>query len=225
MKPNASLLYTPTNDIRVKTASDGWHHMRFLIHDEEWELSSISLNRGSFIIGKLKDPKEGLYGTRLKIVKKLTADMGVIASRWGRSIQPIANIRHVTEYVQFWDDTLRRINPKEFNDTKAGDKVVGVGSCNGSPMLMMKKEHNILISPSSLVHLEYSVQGSSIKQQYIYLDDENRVMVPLADMLRVMDADFGRFADPYDENPNKTLSGGEDKRLLTFHFEESFKEE
>ena len=224
MKPNDSLLYIPTNPIVVKANPGSYSHMRFEIHGDDWEMTSVSLNRGSFIVGKLNDPKEGLYGSKLKVVKKLKPDMGVRAVRWCKNLTTVVSVHTVEDYMGFWNRILQTVQPQTFGPTK--ERAIGVGNLNGSPMLMMHKNKNhVLVSPSSLVHLEWTCQGSGIKQRHIYVDDNGHLSVPLAYVLKAMDQDFGRFCDPFDKNPNKTLQSENRQHLLTFHFEETFKEE
>jgi hypothetical protein len=219
VNPNSSLDYTPTNDIKIKADMSRWGVSQFLIGNEKWKIASVSLNRGSFIMEKA-DPKEESYGAKPKLLKKIPSSLGVSCTRWHHGLSRIVSVRDKDEYAKFYANILDMVHPHKRHVVKE------IGMLEGSVLLVLNTGDRFVSRPTSGVHLEETVRGTNIKQQYIYLDDSNRMLLPLGYILAAMDSDFGRFCDPFDNNPNKTLSHKEDGgRLLTFHFTETFKEE
>lgn len=226
MKPNfASLLYKPKNNVGIAQDKDGYS-LCFTVGNDHWEAVSISLNRQSVVLGKLipgyKDRWGNSRDVEWKPVKKLTGDQGLAANSWRGGLTKIVTVTSVEKYKEFWGNILRMTKPRFFG----ARPIESIGMLNGDPVLMYADEggHYIVNSGRDL-HVATTVRGTSIKQKYLYQDGADAMSIPMGYILATLDKDYDRFADPFDENPNKTLQKEVHKRLLTIHWDETYKEE
>jgi len=218
MKMNfSSLAYNPTHAIGVEKTGGDWGTVRFVLGHDLWKIEGMSYNRQNVTLGKVNRNEDRTYEGDYLLVKKIPNNIGINALRWRGSYTPIKSVRSMEEFIAFWTSMLKTIKPGQFGDIK----IKGVGQLCNDPVLMIGDRENYVIGSQTGVHIDHTVRGTALKQKYVYQDNNGALLVPLSYIIKAIDENYDRFADPYDENPNKGINTNA-TRLLRLKWEETY---